>query len=186
MLTNEYHFRINSGPMLTHFNSYNKASSNLHSRACYGNKVIKVITVNSTLGFLRRNLGNNPKEVKQHAYLTLVLPYLEYACPVLDLHQQLYINTWEMVQRQAARFLKGNLSHTVTNLLSDLDFTPLSLATGRKAIRLTLFYKASSGQAAVTTRISTQVCLLSQKHTKTVSSHIPDWSLNYNHLSYTV
>jgi hypothetical protein len=34
---------------------------------------------NKALGFIRRNVGSCPEEVKKQAYLALIRPHLEYA-----------------------------------------------------------------------------------------------------------
>ena len=56
---------------------------------------------NRSLGFLRRNLGKCPTNIKRHAYLGLVRPHLEYASSVWDPHLQKHIYQLEMVQRRS-------------------------------------------------------------------------------------
>jgi hypothetical protein len=75
------------------------------------------------LGFIRRNVGSCPEEVKKQAYLALVRSHLEYASSAWDPHLQKHIQQIEMVQRRAARFIKSNYSRdpgTVTTLLEQL------------------------------------------------------------------
>ena len=72
------------------------------------NEHISAITgkVNSSLGFLRRNLYNCPEQIKTQAYNSLVRPLLEYACSVWDPHTQKNVQSIEKVQRRPARFVK--------------------------------------------------------------------------------
>ena len=57
---------------------------------------------NKVLGFLRRNIGKCPQDIKEKAYLTLVRPHLEYSSAVWDPYRKQHINSIEMVQRRAA------------------------------------------------------------------------------------
>ncbi len=57
---------------------------------------------NQSLGFIRRNLNECPKELRQTAYFSLVRSTLEYACTVWDPHLVKDINSLEKVQRLAA------------------------------------------------------------------------------------
>ena len=106
---------------------------------------------NRTLGFIRRNLNKCPQDIKQQAYTTLVRPHLEYASAVWDPYRQHHINSIEMVQRRAARFVTSNYQRepgTVTTILQDLGWP--TLETHRKAARLILLFKILHGEAAVT------------------------------------
>jgi hypothetical protein len=79
---------------------------------------------NKALGFIRRNVGSCPEEVKKQAYLALVRPHLEYANSAWDPHLQKHILQIEMVQRRAASFIKSNYSRdpgTVTTLLEHIS-----------------------------------------------------------------
>ena len=96
---------------------------------------------NKALGFVHRNVGSCPEEVKKQAYLALVRPHLEYASSAWDPHLQTHIQQIEMVQRRAARFIKSNYSRdpgTVTTLLEELELPPLS--TRRKIACITLLH----------------------------------------------
>jgi hypothetical protein len=66
---------------------------------------------NKALGFIRRNIGSCPEEVRKQAYLELVRPRLEYASSTWDPHLQKHIQQIEMVQRRAARFFKSNWNY---------------------------------------------------------------------------
>ena len=91
-----------------------------------------------------------PQDIKQRAYTTLVRPHLEYASAVWDPYRQHHINSIEMVQRRAARFVTSNYQRepgTVTTILQDLGWP--TLETRRKAARLILLFKILHGEAAV-------------------------------------
>ena len=58
-----------------------------------------------TLNFLKRNLSNCSRKVKESAYLTMVRPQMEYASAVWDPHHNSLIQLLEKVQRRAARWI---------------------------------------------------------------------------------
>ena len=105
----------------------------------------------SSLGFLRRNLYFCPKQIKMQAYYSLVIPHLKYACSVWNPHTQKNIQSIEIVQRRAARFVKKCTQRTpgtVTSLLEELKWP--SLEQRRKQTRLTNLYKiVNAGTRAV-------------------------------------
>ena len=88
---------------------------------------------------VKRTLYQCDPEVKATAYSTLVRPSLEYATVVWDQHQQYLINSIEMVQRRAARWVKQEYSMTtsVTAILNNLEWNLLSKR--RQFSRLTYF-----------------------------------------------
>lgn len=105
---------------------------------------------NQSLGFIRRNLGSCPQNVKEQAYMTLVRPRLEYASSVWDPHLKKHHHDLEKIQRRAARFVTGCYDYqpgTVTNLLQELKWP--TLEERRMMTRLTTFYKITSGELAV-------------------------------------
>ena len=105
---------------------------------------------NRSLGFLRRNLGKFPENVKRQAYLALVRPHLEYASSVWDPYLQKHKDQLEMVQRRSARFISNNYARepgTVTSLLQHLQLPPLE--ERRKISRLLLFHKAYHNNIAI-------------------------------------
>ena len=65
---------------------------------------------------------------------------LEYAATIWDPYTKSDINSLEMVQRRAARFVKGDFRTTVsvTQMLGDLGWK--NLERRRKELRLTLLY----------------------------------------------
>ncbi|KAI8520508.1 hypothetical protein Bbelb_002620 [Branchiostoma belcheri] len=96
---------------------------------------------NRTLGMLRRNLRIASVEAKQRAYMALVRPTLEYACPVWDPHTSDQVGRVEAVQRRAARYVYNNYRRTasVTEMLGNLRWQ--SLEHRRKMARLTTMFK---------------------------------------------
>ena len=98
---------------------------------------------NSTLGFLRRNLKNCHEECRKLAYISLVRSTLEYGSSIWDAYLQKDINSIEKVQRQAARFIKGDHKSCeegcVTNILNDLDLP--SLQQRREFNKLVFLFK---------------------------------------------
>jgi hypothetical protein len=105
---------------------------------------------NKALGFIRRNVGSCPEEVKKQAYLALVRPHLEYASSAWNPHLQKHIQHIEMVQSRAARSIKSNYSKdpdTVTTLLEQLELPPLSRR--RKITRITLLHKTTHEKLAI-------------------------------------
>lgn len=57
--------------------------------------------------FLRRNMKRCSKVSKELDYKTLVRPILEYAATVWDPYHKEELNSLEMVQRRAARFVQS-------------------------------------------------------------------------------
>ena len=100
-----------------------------------------------TLGFLRRNLHNCTKDVRETTYSTLVRPTLEYASSAWDPHQVSDVNRLEQVQRRAARFVNRNYwdrqPGCVTSMISNLGWD--SLAHRRRTHRLLMLYKIQGG-----------------------------------------
>ena len=109
------------------------------------NNVVK--KASSTLGLLRRNLRHCPAPTRRTAYISLVRSTMEYASTIWDPCSQGDIDKLERVQRKAARFAKKDYkSRTpgcVTNMLKDLDLSPLS--DRRRHLRLILLFKIAEG-----------------------------------------
>jgi hypothetical protein len=57
-----------------------------------------------TLNFVRHNIYSCTPECRSLAYISLVRPLMEYACPAWDPYRIRYISLLESVQRMAARF----------------------------------------------------------------------------------
>ena len=83
------------------------------------------------LTFVKRTLYQCDAKLKATVYSTLVWPTLKYATVVWDPYQQYLLNSIEMVQWRAARWVKQEHS-TTTNF----EWSLLS-----KYSRLTLFFK---------------------------------------------
>lgn len=99
-------------------------SSDLSWNKHVDNTVKKATT---SLNFLKRNLHGCPTGVKDKCYKSLVRPILEYSSCVWDPHTQRNISKLEMVQRRAARFVKGDFQRTsrVTPMLTELRWNTL-------------------------------------------------------------
>jgi hypothetical protein len=101
----------------------------------------------STLGFLRRNLRNCPKECRRLAYVALVRSTLEYGAVVWDPYAQQDIDRLERIQRQAARYItrdyRSRDAGCVTEMLRYLQLPPLQ--DRRRQLRLTMLYKIAGG-----------------------------------------
>ena len=81
---------------------------------------------NKTSGFVKRNLKGASKKAKILAYQTLVGPKLEYCSTVWAQHHQQTINSLEMVQRRAARFVEDKHGREgVTAMLQNLCWEEL-------------------------------------------------------------
>jgi hypothetical protein len=132
-----------------------------------------VSKANGKLAFLRRNLKGCPIKLKEIAYFSLIRAQLEYSSTVWDPHQKGNIAKIEMVQRRAARFVKGNykFQESVTQMLQELKWCTLS--SRRQNMRLSMFYKIITGLAAVPTEP-----ILTKADGRTRSNH----SLKFRHI----
>ena len=84
---------------------------------------------NSTLGFLRRNLGFFPQNCKRNAYLSLVRPLLEYGCITWSPYAQRDIDQIEKVQRLSARFITNDYTSRFPGPVTSKAATAYSTAT---------------------------------------------------------
>ena len=100
-----------------------------------------------TVGFLRRNLYNCTKEVREATYCSIVRPTLDYASSVWDPYRTTDINRVEQVQRRAARFVHRNYwdrtPGCVSRMVRELGWPPL--VDRRREHRLTMLYKIQRG-----------------------------------------
>ena len=81
-----------------------------------------VVKGNKKLGFLKRNSKINNRDITSCAYNTLVRPTLEYCRTVRDPHRAKTAFQIEMVQCQAARWVKNHYvqQNSVTQMLIKL------------------------------------------------------------------
>ena len=79
------------------------------------------------LNFVKRNLYRCSAETKCLAYTSIVRPLLEYGSAVWDPYLQKEIQSIEMVQRRAARWVKSDYRYnsSVTSMLADLQWPSL-------------------------------------------------------------
>ena len=115
---------------------------------------------NSTLGFLKRNIGTCSSAVKKQAYTTFVRPRLEYASTVWSPSTGIFKGQnarkgitqrtkLEAVQRRAARFITSDYGQrsSPTAMLSDLKLHSLQLR--RDVARLCMLHKIRQQQVAI-------------------------------------
>ena len=107
-----------------------------------------------TVNFLRCNLRNCPKNLKELSYKQFVLPVLEYAATIWDPYHQNDINKIEMIQHRAANFVlsrpwRRNASDSISSLLHSLGWPTLQLR--RKCTSLILMYKLLNNLLSVLT-----------------------------------
>ena len=83
---------------------------------------------NARLSFIKRNLKDCPKTLKELAYFSLVRSFTNYCSTVWDPYQKYNHEKLEMVQRRAARFVKSKYKRTesVTDMLNELGWHSLS------------------------------------------------------------
>ena len=106
---------------------------------------------NKSLGFIRRNMRGCKPLVKDVAYKAIVRPTLEYAATIWDPYTNQHINSIEMVQRRAARFVANNYhdnSHgTITNILEKQQWE--TLQARRSKVRLIMMFKILHGEVGI-------------------------------------
>ena len=132
---------MNGKPLPTH-EQHQYLGLAIHQSLSWSNHIHNITSKASrSLNFIRCNLSNCSKEVKEFAYLTLVRPCLEYAACVWDPYQLYLKNEIEKVQRRTARWILSEYSRyvysSVTNMLSLLQWT--TLEERRYTTRLSIF-----------------------------------------------
>ena len=99
---------------------------------------------NRTLGFLRRNMKDCTKPVKDLTCKTMIRPVMEYSSAVWDPALQTQITALEQVQRWAARYVCNDFTSRtpgcVTKMLNDLNWEPLEVRCRHD--RLSMLYKS--------------------------------------------
>ena len=108
-----------------------------------------VSKANRTLGVIRRNLKQCPRDIKAKAYSSIVRPKLEYAASVWDPYTDTNVSALEAVQRRAARFVCNTYSRdaSVTSLLTQLQWP--SLAQRRAQSRLAMLHRILNGNVDI-------------------------------------
>ena len=98
----------------------------------------------STLGLLRRNMGNCPRDVKAACYTTLVRPQLEYGSTIWDPHTSKNIKSLEMVQSRSIRFVCNNYrkGSSPSEMISRLGWE--TLAERRSNAKATMVFKINN------------------------------------------
>ena len=83
---------------------------------------------NSVLGFIKRNLKPENRDITELAYSSLVRSILEYSSTVWDPFYQKDIDRLERVQRRAARFVPNDYKplSSVTSMVPQLGWKPLA------------------------------------------------------------
>ena len=116
------------------------------------------------------------RKLRETAYFALVRSFLEYSATVWHPHQKYNSDKLEMVQRRAARFVKGRygMYESVTQMLEELTWVPLSKR--RENARLILFYKIINNLAMVP-----HSCL-EKADGRTRKNH----NLKFRHIGYNV
>jgi len=119
---------------------------------------IKHITAKArrNLAFIRRNLHQSPKFIRERAYLSVIRPSIEYASCIWDPHTKTDKDHLDKVQRSAARFVL-NKPHrrqatdfdSVTNMVTHLKWP--SLERRRKLSTLTMLYKMRNNLVEIPT-----------------------------------
>ena len=101
----------------------------------------------SSIGFVRRNSANCPKQSRLTAYISLMPSIHEYGSIIWDPYVQNDVDKLERIQSQAARLINRNYHSRqpgcVTKMLRDLDLPTLQLR--RRHLRLSFLFKIAEG-----------------------------------------
>ena len=146
---------------------------------------INNITCKATrsLNFVKRNLkfASNTKSL---AYTSLVRPTLEYASSARNLFLNKNILTIEMIQRQAACWVKSdyNWNSSVTAMLYDLKWSTLS--HHQEVSRLKIFYNAIYNNSALIIPDCITTTTYTTHHQHPLHFVIPSVRTNYYKYSF--
>ena len=141
---------------------------------------------NRTLGFVRMNLYDCPRHIKEQAYKTLVRPVLDYSAGVWDPHKQSNIKQVEAVQNRTARFEFGDYRcrSSVTQMKKELECEDLKIR--RTFLGLSIFKQAITGHLiTITVTTSLRPVKRNPRHTsQTANSFITistrkDWNTGW-------
>ncbi|XP_071944868.1 uncharacterized protein [Antedon mediterranea] len=137
----EYSYRL-SGQTIQALHQHKHLGVTLSTDLKWNPHVDRVVNkANGMLGFVRRNLGNAPRNVKIQAYKGLIRPHVEYCSSVWDPHTNCNIKKVEAFQRRAARFITNNYSResSVSAILNEINLQPLQRR--RQVNRLMMLHK---------------------------------------------
>ena len=98
---------------------------------------------NRVLGLIRRTFGSKDPVPIKTAFIALVRPILEYACPVWNPYLVKHIHSIESIQRRATRLICGS-HNSYTERLTELNWSTLELT--RKYLCLVQLYKIIHNQ----------------------------------------
>ena len=101
---------------------------------------------NRVLGLIRRTFGSKDPVPIKTAFIALVRPILEYACPVWNPYLVKHIHSIESIQRRATRLICGS-HNSYTERLTELNWSTLELR--RKYLCLVQLYKIIHGYSDI-------------------------------------
>lgn len=140
-INSDFPYSINSN-LLTRTSSYKYLGIILTPNLSWSDHISSICAKASrSLGYLRRNLRNSPSSVRKLAFLTFVLPQLEFASSIWSPHQNYLIDMIESIQNRAARFISSNYDRyaSITQIKHECSLQPLH--TRRSLALLCLFHK---------------------------------------------
>lgn len=158
-----------------------------------------ISNTNRMLGYIRRNFFSAPSSLKLILYKTLIRSKMDYASSIWDPHSATHIQSLELIQNNAARFIYSNYSRTssVTSMKNSLLLPPLSAR--RKCFRLALFHNLYFYNSYLRDNLISSPSYISSRidhvhkvgimhcHTRTChESFIPRTSQEWNHLPGTI
>jgi hypothetical protein len=166
------------------------------------NSHINYITnkANGVLYVTKQALSRSSQSVKEQAYKAIVRPVLEYSSSVWDPYQVGQIHALEMIQRRAARFCLNRYQRldSVSAMLDELKWD--SLASRRKASRLSAFCRVFNHQGGLedlsshivqaptglryshSLRLQSMTCHLNYGHYSFIPRSIRDWNSLPSHV----
>ena len=102
----------------------------------WGTQIQNIVSeANRTLGFLRRNMKECTKPVKDLTYKAMIRPTMEYSSTVWDPVLQIHITTLEQLQRRVARCVCNDFQFRtpgcVTKMIDDLIDRYLQVSDSR-------------------------------------------------------
>ena len=140
------------GEVLKHIDSAKYLGVEISSEMKWDKHINNTVNKGNRIhGFLKRNIRPYSQDLKSKAYKVIVGPTLEYASAsaILDPYTKKRINTLEMIQHRAARYVKNRYERyaRVTEMLRELQWD--SLEEKRRRQRLIKFYNIHHHQVEV-------------------------------------